>query len=365
MLNKFVAATLVTICAAGVVGCKSTSQLAWWKSANKSDIESTAMAHSAAPQLPSEAARQAEGLAVNVSPPTAGGGAVPFVPGNATALASTVASTAMPASSPASYPATGMPSHAMATTANAHTHATNSATQMASSHVGTLAMPYDPNAVPQSSGEVVAQVASPTVSAERYGAASHATTPATSTPPAYTPMGSEALASTTPASVPPAYQSTNSRYAATSVPTSTIPGNRGGLASKSMPVAAAETAPNQYAVSEPAQYPAIPSQNSAFNGGDRYAATSAVSPAVNSPIASSGGAAIGSAIPTASVANASSYRPGGTSSYPNSMTTQPTTQIASRPDTTAVNTDAAATLSPDTTVPGTLTPPPLPAARYR
>ena len=70
MTNKVVSNTLVVtgliaVFASGVVGCKSTSQLAWWKASNKADVESSALAHSAAPQLPADVARQAEAASGN------------------------------------------------------------------------------------------------------------------------------------------------------------------------------------------------------------------------------------------------------------------------------------------------------------
>jgi len=63
MRNKLFSVGLLALLPLAAVGCHSTSQLAWWKSPKSSDIEATAIAHSAAPQLPSEAAKQAEKLA--------------------------------------------------------------------------------------------------------------------------------------------------------------------------------------------------------------------------------------------------------------------------------------------------------------
>ncbi|MGI9570549.1 MAG: hypothetical protein ACR2PH_12660, partial [Desulfobulbia bacterium] len=57
MLKKLFVTGLLVVFPIAIVGCQSTSQMAWWKSANKSDIESTTIARSAAPQLPSEVAK--------------------------------------------------------------------------------------------------------------------------------------------------------------------------------------------------------------------------------------------------------------------------------------------------------------------
>ncbi len=314
MRKKFFVATLFLICAAGVVGCKSTSQLAWWKSAKKSDVESTVLAHSAAPELPSEVAKQAERLAVAT---TTGSKAAPFVPNIAPAPAIASVATA-----PAAYPTT-----------NEAPAAAYPTTEAPASHVGTLAMPYDPSAVPASTPAVAAQPTSPKVQPSRY-----ATTNMPSSIPSSAPTNRVAPNAQTP--TPGSYPSTASRYELATQTATSIPA-----------VAPAAAIGNRYAATTPVspavEVPTIP-------------ATSI--PPINTPTTS---VDTPSEKPTTAIAQATPYRPGGTSSYPNSLTAQTPTQIATRPDAPSFSSDAAQSSKENASETGTLSVPTVPSPRYR
>lgn len=187
---------LLVLSASTSVGCKSTSKLAWWKS-NKTD--ETALAH-AAPELPSDAAKKAEGAQV-------AGGAAPFKPAN------TTGSTAVAAKSGSGYPSTDAP----AFTPNAVTQVAANTTPTAGA-----AGPYDPAATPAPKAPTAAVA---TTGTDRYGlgstAATGASTAGATTAPAYGQAPSGV------ASAAPSYSPTTelagvaSRYGTPPTPTTT------------------------------------------------------------------------------------------------------------------------------------------------
>lgn len=142
---------LLVLSASTSVGCKSTPKLAWWKS-NKTD--ETALAH-AAPELPSDAAKKAEGAQV-------AGGAAPFKPAN------TTGSSSVAAKSGSGYPSTDAP----AFTPNVVTQvAANTTPVVGSTTTAGAAGPYDPTATP------APKAPAPTVATtgnDRYGLGSSA-----------------------------------------------------------------------------------------------------------------------------------------------------------------------------------------------
>jgi hypothetical protein len=160
MRKTAIAMGLLVLSASTSVGCKSTSKLAWWKS-NKAD--ETALAH-AAPELPSDAAKKAEGAQV-------AGGAAPFKPAN------TTGSTAVAAKSGSGYPSTDAP----AFTPSAVTQVAANTTPTAGA-----AGPYDPAATPAPKSPTTSVA---TTGTDRYGLGSTAATGASpagaTTAPAY------------------------------------------------------------------------------------------------------------------------------------------------------------------------------------
>ena len=155
MRNKRFTVGLLALFPLAVVGCQSTSQLAWWKSPKNSELEATAIAHSAVPQLPSEAAKQAEKLAATGAAGSETTPALSAAPVTAKAsaakAASMVATTTPPSATQAAYPTTGAkgyPGSTVASVPASYPTTQVPTTPSAASQVGTMAMPYDPGAVP-------------------------------------------------------------------------------------------------------------------------------------------------------------------------------------------------------------------------
>ncbi len=282
MRGKFLAASLAVLVGGSSIGCKTMPNMAWWKTASKDAPEANVLAHSA-PALPSEIAKQVEGLSTSSSEQLAGGTAAPFMP---TAPVASVAST----TAPGPYPSTEAPTFTPPTAPVATVPAAPS-----SANLGSLAMPYNPNAVPPAANAVAPAATPPNV--DRYAAAP---TTGSSTKPPATP-----------------YPSTASRYgeqvAATPVANVSVP---------TTSAASQLTAPNF-----------VDSPTASLGG--RYAQTAAVEvPTASLPVDNS--LAVPTVTPTSpattTVAEASPYRPGGTSSYPTTPSVPASVQIASRPE---------------------------------
>lgn len=150
MKKTAIAVGLLVLSASTSVGCKSASKLAWWKSDKNNE---TALAH-AAPELPSDAAKKAEGGA---GTQVAGGGAALSKPSHATT------STAVAAKSGSGYPSTDAPPFTP-----------NTVTQVAASVAPATGLPaasgaagpYDPTATPSPKATTSAVAATGT---DRYG----------------------------------------------------------------------------------------------------------------------------------------------------------------------------------------------------
>ena len=128
MRVKILTASLAVVVGCGALGCKSAPKMAWWSSSKDAKVESTAVAH-AAPQLPSEVAKQAEG--VNPVDPLQISTAPAFA-----ATTNPVKSSVAEAALASAYPSTGAPSYVPTKSVATTTSPSSSA------------MPYNPNAVP-------------------------------------------------------------------------------------------------------------------------------------------------------------------------------------------------------------------------
>lgn len=310
MRRKILAIGFVSAVVLGSVGCKSASKLAWWKTAENGSGESTVLAHSA-PALPSEIARQTENFAsteINITPGNGGGTAAPYVPTAPPTTPSTVvaANTAPPA-----YPSTGASSFSPSTTSQA-----SAAIPSQSANLGSVAMPYDPNAVPAPPASNNVPTASIDTGANRYAS----TAPASSAP-AFNPTTSTPPPTT-------GYPSTGDRYG---TPSQT-------LAATPTPPAAAQ----QFAAAPPANTPSSPitptppSPPSASRY-DNYGAPSVTPTQTTPPV-------LAQSTPITPTPSAAPYRPGGTSDYPS----QGALEIATRPtNTSGTNATSAPAYNPD------------------
>ncbi len=309
MRGKVLVASLALLLAGSSVGCKTTSNMAWWRTAGKDAPEAEVLARSA-PELPSEIAKQAEGLAANTSEQLAGGVAAPFVPGGNALPAADVAAT----TAPGAYPSTSAPSFTPTTPA--------ATTAPATASLGSLAMPYNPNAVPPAAATTTPVAAPP--GASRY--ASVATSPATPSNNAALPAAS--------------YPDTPSRYG--------------------QQVASAATATTdtpQTSTPPSTQTAALPTTASgaAAKLGDRYAA---VVPSASLPVNNSlAEPATPTIPPKTTLTEAAPFRPGGTSTYPAAV--QAPVQVATRPETptTAMSHTPNTTPTTDGSLPAAHTPP--------
>ena len=300
MRVTILAAGLAACVGIGSVGCKSMPQMAWWKTASHADPESTPVARTA-PALPSEIAKQAEGLGKPASVQITGGEASPFVPNTApAAVASATASTA------GTYPSTGATGYPT-TTAPPIPAAAPPAT---TANLGSSALPYNPNAVPPAATASAAPITSPVPNGNRYASTSTPTAAAgfgglnTAAPPRY--------ANQIPAAQPPV----------TNQPFATNPGN----------LLAAGTSANAVTNSPTTTNANTLAANPSGMLGDRYAQTGALSaPATVSNAAPVGSGPVATSIGT-TVASGSSYRPGGTGTYPTTPVNQPPIEVAMRPN---------------------------------
>ena len=313
MRGKVLAASLAVLFVGSSIGCKSGPSMAWWKSSSKTAEESEVLAHSA-PELPSEIAKQVEEVAAATTPAESGGEAAPFVPSVSTPAVANVA-TAAPAA-PAPYPSTEAPKFTPTTATAAATPADPS-----SANLGSVAMPYNPNAVPPAAA---ATPAAAPATVDRYAnvaVPSNNVAPAASYPNSVAPRYGEQVAS-----APASAQSAETQVAATTTSTTSTEA----------------TAPAPTAVTA--------------SLGDRYA--QAAMPAAEVPVDNSLASPV-TPTPT-TVAESSPYRPGGTSTYPAVGDTQTAVQVATRPATAVESTQPTGTTAESTSLPATPTVP-----RYR
>jgi len=383
MRKTIVAAVATMFFCAGTIGCQTAAKMAWWKTADATNVESTALAHSA-PALPADLAKQAESLATTApSIQMSGGEAAPystaptFSPA-ATSVAATpatapgagltgsVSKTASTAHPSTAYPSTPYPSTGASpyTASAAATVATNSpATPPAyaaadqSADLGSVDMPYNPNAVPPARTVATASPRTPSATTDRYGMASTAaafsganaqpvTTPAL---PQLSGAGRYAKTQSDPVVQNDPVMQSNS--VATVSPVATAAGSPKvgvDLAAASASPESMNTAPTFVAATNPASTNPVPAASVNITG-SRYATSNS-----QASIAPSG------ATPTqaaALAAKASPYRPGGTASYQGSATGASAVEIASRPN--SVQPEV-----PNVAIPGS-TPEPSQAPRYR
>jgi hypothetical protein len=287
---------LALVIGGSAIGCKSAPKLPWFKSANTATAgAATATTASNAPQLPSEIAKQAEGLAAGVDPvkittPSAATTAK-AVGGAAPAYTATAA--------PSAYPTTGAQDYLSSSAAALKSAAGSTVAGTAAAAKGSL--PYDPMAVPPSSTTAASSPAS-APAADRYGMPSqdrYANTYPTATP-AYTP---------------------------TSYPASTA------LA----PPTATQSAAVMPATPATSSVP-FPSNPDSASLGDRYATQSM--PAA-SPVSTAVPSYTTPVQPASAVASVQPYRPGGTGSYPG---TSANYEVATRPGSTSTGTNTSGTL---------------------
>ncbi len=300
----------VTILAVGLaalvgvssIGCKSMPQLAWWKKASLADSGSTAVVRTA-PALPSEIAKQAEGLTAPTSVQVAGGEATPFLPG---AIKATGAS----ATTPMAYPSTGVGSFSTAPKSTATV-----AAAATTANLGSIGLPYNPNVLPAAKTAVTAPLVSPASNSGRYAS--------TSTPTNFpSSNGMSATGSASP-------------YA-NQLATTQTPRTGAGSQMQPYPVTAATSTTRQPSYSPLAANTGTPTANPSSVLGDRYSQTSATATSV-APVSAS---SLGSNSVATAVATTPVYRPGGTSSYPGTIGQQPAIEVASRPN-VATSTEAA------------------------
>ncbi|MCG8449424.1 MAG: hypothetical protein MI725_07585 [Pirellulales bacterium] len=318
MRKKILAIGLVAVMGLGSAGCQTVEKLAWWKTAENSAAESAVLAHSA-PALPADLAKQAEGFAanqVNITPGevNGGGSAAPYVP-NATVppANAAVANNAAPA-----YPSTGVGSYTAAVPPQ-----TSVVAAARSANLGSVAMPYNPNAVPAAPAATSAPAPPISSGIDRYTSA-----PASHSTPAF---NAAAVAAT------PQPSNFATRYEAptrTAAPAYT-------MASPSQQSAATTPPVNTASVPGTPGSPATAS-------GDRYGSygTPAAAPATPAFAQNTQNTAI---TPTPSAAP---YRPGGTSDYPTrgaiELATRPAEPVGTNatPDSAANNPSGQSTPSP-------------------
>ena len=295
------------------VGCKSMPKAPWSKTAATPDTSAETLAHSAPPK-PSDIAKQEQQIAAQAS----GGEAAPFVPG--VSDIPSVAISSAPTTTPGAYPTTSTPSF-IKTGAPANTPVTTPTNAVASTtpqvpnaNLGSIKLPYDPNAVPPAALSEAEQAIAAAKEAEKNRYANVATS-TTTLPPA---NNANAVPSVAPT------PSTGSRYGdyLASVQTPETP-----------PVVETPANPE---IEVPAQVAAAVESLGQEASGSRYAQAAAAvvetPPAVApsyTPVAQPPVAAVPTATtPTpTTVANTTPYRPGGTSSYPTTMSTPPGIEI--------------------------------------
>ncbi len=327
MRGTFFAAILVAL-GISSIGCKSMPSLTWWKTASKTNIESTAVAHTA-PELPSEIAIQTEALAATTASPASA----------ATSVAAPYSATA-----PTAYPSTGAPSFTPAPASN-----TVAAAPASNSNLGSIAMPYNPNAVP-APAQAATEPAIPAASADRYAAA----------PPA---------ASYTPANTATATITTSSPAATGGYPIpeshlnnqmASAPANPAGSSTKS-PISSGQ----QFGSSAP-QTTGSTTLASATSGlGNRYGNTQVAAPVAAQPSYTAPPTTTPQAPAQTSVASSEPYRPGGTSTYPGDTLSQPALEVASRPQSPTDGSTGSESQVPNLTTPDGQSPQQSPATTPR
>lgn len=283
MRVRILTASLAVVIGCGTLGCKSAPKMSWWSSKDTAKTETTAVAH-AAPQLPSEIAKQSE--AINTANPVQISTAPAFATtSNTGGTAPAFAATTAPAGA---YPSTGAQSYVPTTTSQA---AASAASTIASSNT----LPYNPNAVPAAKTPPNVQSIAATPSAG---------------------MNSSAPADRYGNS----YAQSTASFTATTPTTNAAPTTQGTLS------AAADSYPN---FSSPTNtHVASPTSAGSNVLGDRYAMSSSPSvaaPAMSAPSESQ-------QVQTASaIASTEPYRPGGTGTYPAMAASNARYEVASRP----------------------------------
>jgi hypothetical protein len=319
MRGTILAVSLAVLVGVSSVGCTSMPSLAWWKTADNSNANATAVAR-AAPALPSDVAIQNEGLVTNTAPAT-GNTPAPYV------------ATAAPVVTPTGYPNTGAPSFTSTTPSVAQV-----GPAINDSNLGTINLPYNPNGVPPAATVAEAPPAAAPTTPSRYATPSTPDYPPTNTSAGNLPQiadagsryGPQTAANTTPAfnqapapSVAPSYAPptaqayvppTNGGYGATQISATGEIGDR-----------YAQPAPTQAPAEQPATVPV-----SASTGQGQAIATS------------------------------EPYRPGSTSTYPGATGTTSNYEVATRPE-ASTTTPGMSSSVPNVATPGNVTTPPLSA----
>lgn len=347
MRRTVLTASLAAMVGVSAIGCKSMPSLAWWKTAKKNDAGSTALAQSA-PALPSDVALKTEGLAAAQTVPPAGGMAAPFA-----ASAAPPASMTTSGVTPASYPNTGVPAGYPTTSApsfagNAPTSYPSTTPHQASipadtnnANMGSIAMPYNPNAVPPAATTAATPAAAPS-SADRYATASR---------PAMNTASAPSMGTTST----PSFSTSNNMAASSASPYGDA-GSRYGVPAAS----AAAPAPSYAAEPIQSNTPPAGASSPALTGsvGDRYAQASttpmSTAPASAAPAATTTAPAAqttqqASSQTVTQTAASQPYRPGGTSTYPGAAEEEQNIEVASRPE--ATSTDSSSTV-PNVATPG-------------
>jgi hypothetical protein len=336
MRKKLFVTGLLTVFPVVIVGCQSTSQLAWWKSANKSDVESTTIARSAAPQLPSEVAKQGEKLAAlnatdgqistsQSAPPalTASNTLASSSPGTApTAPSAAYPSTAYPSTIPANFENTGHPSTTVASSQTPYPTTQAPAPPAAATQVSAMTMPYDPTAVPASKGPAsgagqtatAALATSTTQNTNRYGIS----TPVTNNQPvANGHVVASTPAPTVPASTSAVIPSQNqSSYVDGRNATTNQPGYRSQAGSNTLATSILQTSNAVAGI----PYPTTTEES----------ITDAKITTVGSNQLASESPQLGTQTSANNMASNGSFRPGGTSNYPGASASASPSRIATR-----------------------------------
>ncbi|MCH7751683.1 MAG: hypothetical protein IH898_05955 [Planctomycetes bacterium] len=300
MRGIILTASLAVLVGVSSVGCKSVPSLTWWRTASTTDANATAVAHTA-PALPSDVAIQTEGLAANIAT-TAGGIAAPYVP------------TAASAVSPAGYPNTGAPSY-LSTVASSAV----ATPAMNDSNLGTIDMPYNPNAVPPAATVAPATTVAPAATvaaapiANRYSTTATPSNAATNTlsnsDPQFSDAGSR-YATPTASSTTPAYNTTPvTSFAPPPAPTTVPPANNYGA------TMAGATGPVGDRYAQPTTTTSAPAAQASITT-DNFGTSPKTSPVQT----------------TQTIATTEPYRPGATSTYPGATSEPLSIEMASRPE---------------------------------
>jgi len=324
----------------GTLGCKSAPKLAWWKNSNKADVESSAVARSA-PALPSEVAKEVEGFAA-ASNPTAIGGPNTEAPQYGSAAPAYSANTNSGAKT---YPSTG-----------AAEYLPNGSQQSGQSVAATgtggtknsTALPYNPDQVPPPSSSVAASsVEAPHV--EKY--------PSTASSGVNLPDNANATAGSalSDSKSYSGYEGTGQRDAEESLAAASTSEIAPSYADTTNRQSSQLGAPTQTADSRalgtgfsPSSSQANEQTTTASNSGgsllgDRYASfTTNAEPPANSSTSSEPPKTSVATNSTqeenssteeeqVEVASSQPYRPGGTSTYPGTGSSQPNYELATRP----------------------------------